>query len=157
MTSFSKALKLHPNWCSQHTASFCSSRRILSVSGQIRQNYPNLCLQMGNQSSFRSWGENTAIFLRNCVKIKISLFFSVHTFSWVFTTLDVWLAKSTRIIHHNQLLMTKFGRILCLTRKWRQKCRPLQLKAPLTEKTWGRGWVVLVVKTKWPTLHSFEE
>ena len=28
-----------------------------------------------------------------------------------------WLAKSTRIIHHNQLLMTKFGRILCLTRK----------------------------------------
>ena len=33
-----------------------------------------------------------------------------------------WLAKSTRIIHHNQLRMTKFGRILCLTRKWRQKC-----------------------------------
>ena len=33
-----------------------------------------------------------------------------------------WLAKSTRIIHHNQLLMAKFGRILCLTRKWRQKC-----------------------------------
>ena len=33
-----------------------------------------------------------------------------------------WLAKSTRSIHHNQLLMTKFGRILCLTRKWRQKC-----------------------------------
>ena len=25
-----------------------------------------------------------------------------------------WLAKSTRIIHHNQLLMTKFGRIFCL-------------------------------------------
>ena len=42
-----------------------------------------------------------------------------------------WLAKSTRIIHHNQLLITKFGRILCLTRKWRQKCSPLQVKAPL--------------------------
>ena len=28
-----------------------------------------------------------------------------------------WLAKSTCIIHHNQLLMTKFGRILCLTKK----------------------------------------
>ena len=27
------------------------------------------------------------------------------------------LAKSTRLIHHNQLLMTKFGRILTLTRK----------------------------------------
>ena len=59
-----------------------------------------------------------------------------------------WLAKSTRIIRHKQLLMTKFGRSLCLTRKWRQKCSPLQGKAPLTEKTWGRGWVVFVVKTK---------
>ena len=25
------------------------------------------------------------------------------------------LAKSTRIIHQNQCLMTKFGRIMCLT------------------------------------------
>ena len=58
-----------------------------------------------------------------------------------------WLAKSTRIIHHNQLLMTRFGRIL-LTRKWRQKCRLLQVNAPLTEKTWVRDWVVFVVKTK---------
>ena len=33
-----------------------------------------------------------------------------------------WLAKSIRLIHHNQLLMTKFGRSLTLTRKWRQKC-----------------------------------
>ena len=41
-----------------------------------------------------------------------------------------WLAKSTRIIHHNQLLMTKFGRILCLTKKWRQKCSLLQVNAP---------------------------
>ena len=59
-----------------------------------------------------------------------------------------WLAKSTRIIHHNQLLMTKFERSLCLPRKWRQKCSPLQVNEPLTEKTWGRSWVVLVVKTK---------
>ena len=28
--------------------------------------------------------------------------------------LRFWLAKSTRIIHHNQLLLTKFGRILRL-------------------------------------------
>ena len=27
------------------------------------------------------------------------------------------LAKSTRLIHHNQLLMTKFGKILTLTWK----------------------------------------
>ena len=32
------------------------------------------------------------------------------------------LAKSTRIINHNQLLMTKFGRILRLINRWRQKC-----------------------------------
>ena len=61
---------------------------------------------------------------------------------------QLWLAKSTRIIHHNQLLLTKFGRILSLTRKWRQKCSLLKVNAPLTEKTWGRGWVVFVVKTK---------
>ena len=59
-----------------------------------------------------------------------------------------WLAKNTRIFHHNQLLMTKCGRIMCLTRKWRQKCSLLQVNAPLTEKTWGRDWVVFVVKTK---------
>ena len=59
-----------------------------------------------------------------------------------------WLAKSTRIIHHNQLLMTKFGRILCLMRKWCQKCSLLQVSAPLTEKTLGWDWVVFVVKTK---------
>ena len=45
-----------------------------------------------------------------------------------------WLARSTRIIHHNQLLMTKFGRILCLTRKRRQKCSPLQVKALLPRR-----------------------
>ena len=45
-----------------------------------------------------------------------------------------WLAKSTRIIHHNQFLITKFGRILCLTRKWRQKCSLLQVKAPLLRR-----------------------
>ena len=45
-----------------------------------------------------------------------------------------WLAKSTRIIHHNQLLMGKFGRIVCLTRKWRQKCSPLQVRAPLPRR-----------------------
>ena len=68
-----------------------------------------------------------------------------------------WLAKSTCIIHYNQLLMATFGRILCLTRKWRQKCSLLQVNEPLTEKTWGQVWVVLVVKTKWRTVHSFQE
>ena len=57
-----------------------------------------------------------------------------------------WLAKRTRLIH--QLPMTKFGRILCLTRKWHKKCSLLQVNELLTEKTCGQGWVVLVVKTK---------
>ena len=48
---------------------------------------------------------------------------------------QLWLAKSTRINHHNQLLMTKYGRILCLSRKWHQKCSPLQVKAPLPRRT----------------------
>ena len=39
-----------------------------------------------------------------------------------------WLAKSTCIIHHNQLLMTKFGRILCLTRKWHQNAACYRLR-----------------------------
>ena len=49
-----------------------------------------------------------------------------------------WLAKSTRIIHHNQLLMTKFQRILCLTRKWRQKCSLLQVKKTCGEDLGSR-------------------
>ena len=32
-----------------------------------------------------------------------------------------WLAKSASIIHHNRLLLTKFGRILRLIKRWRQK------------------------------------
>ena len=32
-----------------------------------------------------------------------------------------WLAKSTCIIHHNQVLMTKFGNIFQLINKWHQK------------------------------------
>ena len=70
----------------------------------------------------------------------IGYYYSFKIFS------QFWLAKSTCVIHHNKLLMTKFGRILCLTRKWRKKCSLLQVNEPLTEKTWGRGWVVLVVK-----------
>ena len=60
----------------------------------------------------------------------------------------ILIAFTVFLTHHNQLLMTKFGRSLFLTWKWRQLCSLLQVNAPLTEKTWGRGWVVFVVKTK---------
>ena len=62
--------------------------------------------------------------------------------------LRFWLAKRTRIIHHNQLLLTKFGRTLRLINRGRRSAAQLQVNAPLTEKTWGRGRVVLVVKRK---------
>ena len=39
---------------------------------------------------------------------------------------ELWLAKSTGIIPHNQLLMTKFGRILRLMSRWRRKCSLLE-------------------------------
>ena len=68
-----------------------------------------------------------------------------------------WLAKSTRIIHHSQLLMTKFGRILCLTRKWRKKCSPLQVKVPLPRRPGDEVELFWLWKQKWRTLHSFQE
>ena len=33
-------------------------------------------------------------------------------------------------------MMTKFGRNLCSTRKWRQKCSPLQVKSDFLEIPW---------------------
>ena len=51
-----------------------------------------------------------------------------------------WLAKIPRIIHHNQLMSTKFGRILRYVKWWCQSCGKLP---------WRRGWVALVMNTKW--------
>ena len=42
-----------------------------------------------------------------------------------------WLVKTTRIIHHKQLLLTKNSVTL---NQWRQKCSPLQIIEPLTSK-----------------------
>ena len=67
-----------------------------------------------------------------------------------------WLAKSTRVIHHNQLPMNKFGIILCLTRKWRQKCSPLQVKASLLRRP-GDEIKLFWLWKKWRTFHSFQE
>jgi len=75
-----------------------------------------------------------------------------------------WLVKTTNIIHHNQLLLIKFGKYFVILNGWRQNdiksAAWLQVINPLTEKTWVRGWVVLVVRTKWwnchGTFHSFQ-
>ena len=75
-----------------------------------------------------------------------------------------WLAKSTRIIHHNQLLMTKVGRILCLTRKWRQKSGAIgscknaacyRLRHRYREDL-GTRLSCFGCEKKWRTLHSLE-
>ena len=52
--------------------------------------------------------------------------------------LRFWLAKSTHIIPHKHLLMTKFGTILRLMNRWRQMSA-LQVNTLLNEKTWERG------------------
>ena len=61
-----------------------------------------------------------------------------------------WLAKIPCIIHHKQLLSTKFGRILWY---WTDdiNCAAIneQVIQPLTKKAWQRVWFVLVVSTNW--------
>ena len=69
-----------------------------------------------------------------------------------------WLVKTTRIIHHNQVLL-EFGTNFVRLNRWRQNdvksAAWLQVIEPLTIKTWGQGWVVLVVRTKWRNITLF--
>ena len=55
-----------------------------------------------------------------------------------------WSAKITHIIHHDQLLSTKFERILPYWTDDVKSAAKLQITESLTEKTWRRGWVVIV-------------
>ena len=59
--------------------------------------------------------------------------------------LRFWLATITRVIHHNQLLLTKFGRILSYWTDDVKSAAKLQIIESLTEKTWGQVWVVFKV------------
>ena len=52
------------------------------------------------------------------------------------------LAKTTLLIHRNQLLLTKFGRFLPYWIDDVKSAAKLQIIEPLIEKTWGRVWVV---------------
>ena len=65
-----------------------------------------------------------------------------------------WLAKITRIIHHNQLLLTKFGRILPYWTDEVKSAAKTQIIEPLTKKTWVRVWVVFEVSNG-RTFNSF--
>ena len=87
----------------------------------VQMNEPHLHLPGESGIRIRSpeWKFLNTLCIRNRVDANSGFIIHSKIFPWF------WLAKSTRIIHHNQLLMTKFGRILCLTRKWRQKCSVL--------------------------------
>ena len=80
------------------------------------------------------------------------IIFIINSYSFKIFPL-FWLVKTTPIIHHNQLLLTKFGKNFVILNRWRQNdvqsAAWLQVIEPLTEKTWGRGWVALLVRTKW--------
>ena len=53
-------------------------------------------------------------------------FHSIVGGSLMFFFFFFWQKAKTRNLNNvNRLLMTKFGRILCLVRKWRQKCSVL--------------------------------
>ena len=59
--------------------------------------------------------------------------------------LRFWLSKITRIIHHNQLPLTKFARILPYWTDDVKSAAKLHIIKPLTEKNCGRVWVAFEV------------
>ena len=81
-------------------------------------------------------------------KDKSIYYFIIHSKYFPFL-----IVKTTRIIHPNQLLLTKFGKNFVILNRRRQNdvtsAALLQVIEHLTVKTWRRGWVVLVVRTKW--------
>jgi len=70
-----------------------------------------------------------------------------------------WSAKITHIIHHNQLLLTKFERILPYWTDDVKSAAKLPITESLTEKTWRRRWVVMVASENknGGTFHSFHQ
>ena len=76
------------------------------------------------------------------------------------------MVKTTRRIHHNQLLFAKFAKNPChiesMTSKWRQKCSPLQIIEPLNygENLGTRLCYILCVekqRAKWRNSFENEE
>ena len=67
----------------------------------------------------------------------------IRLFHYLFKIfLRFWLAKIARIVHHNQLLLTKLGRILPYRTDDAKSATNLQIIELLTETTWGRVLVV---------------
>ena len=70
----------------------------------------------------------------------------IHAYKIIYYSFKIflrfWLTKITRIIHHNQLLLTKFGKFLLYRTDDVKSAVKMQVIEPLTEKTWGRVLVV---------------
>ena len=49
------------------------------------------------------------------------------------------IGENARVVHHNQLLSTKFGRILRYVKIMSIVHQNCQIIQPLTGKIWGRG------------------
>ena len=68
------------------------------------------------------------------------------------------LVKTTRIIHHKQLLL-KSGKNFVILNQWRQKYSPLWIIEPLTEKTLAEVVLILVsrrTKSSFSTLRVWK-
>ena len=104
-----------------------------------------------------SWSQEwqvvfSQVIFTTCFSLRIGLaifnfvynMFVYHSF---IIFLHFWLAKITRIIHHNEPLFTKFGRILPYWTDDVKSAAKLQIIEPLTEETWGRVWVVFEVSS----------
>ena len=69
-----------------------------------------------------------------------------------------WLAKSTLIIHHNQLMMTKFRRILHSMKPMTSKVQPFcMLMHHWPRRPGDKVELFWLWKQKWRTFHSFQE
>ena len=92
--------------------------RFKLVLSKIEYNHSIYVKWPGSKVADGSWSlfNNKWPHHHNVISIVKDHYYSVKIF------LRFWLAKSTRIIHHNQLLMTKFGRTLRLRNQWRKKC-----------------------------------
>ena len=73
----------------------------------------------------------------------------IHAYKIIYYSFKIFLCflltKITRIIHHNQLLLTKFEKFLPYWTDVVKSAVKMQVIELLTEKTWGRVWVVFEV------------
>ena len=105
--------------------------------------------------SAMSWSQEwqvvfSQVIFTTCFSLRIGLaifnfVYNMFVYYSFIIFLYFWLAKITRIIHHNQLVFTKYGRILPYLTDDVKSAAKLQIIEPLTEEIWGRVWVVFEV------------